>query len=105
MCGIAGIIGQEIQNKEKIIGHMTAKIFHRGPDDDGFFVDGFVGLGMRRLAIIDLNTGKQPITTEDGKLIIFFNGEIYNFKELREDLANKGYKFRTQGDTEVILQG
>ena len=103
MCGIAGIIRQEIENKEKIIGQMVERINHRGPDDDGFFVDGFVGLGMRRLAIIDLNTGKQPITTEDGKLIIFFNGEIYNYKELREELLVKGYKFKTQGDTEVIL--
>ena len=103
MCGIVGIIGQEIQNKEKTIGQMVEKIFHRGPDDDGFFVDGSVALGMRRLAIIDLNTGRQPITTDDGKLIIFFNGEIYNYKELIPELVVKGYKFKTHSDTEVIL--
>ncbi|OHB10385.1 MAG: asparagine synthase (glutamine-hydrolyzing) [Candidatus Zambryskibacteria bacterium RIFCSPLOWO2_02_FULL_39_26] len=103
MCGIAGVIGQNIQNKEKVIGKMVAKIAHRGPDDDGFFVDSNVGLGMRRLSIIDLKTGRQPVTSENGKILIFFNGEIYNYKELREELLIKNYIFKTASDTEVIL--
>ncbi len=104
MCGIAGIIGQNIENKEAVIGGLVGKITHRGPDDDGFYVDKNVGLGMRRLAIIDLKTGRQPIASDDGKLVIVFNGEIYNFKELREALLPKGYKFKTTSDTEVILK-
>ncbi|TSC70728.1 MAG: asparagine synthase (glutamine-hydrolysing), partial [Parcubacteria group bacterium Gr01-1014_46] len=85
-------------------GNMVAKLTHRGPDDDGFYVDKKVGLGMRRLAIIDLKTGRQPITSPDGKLIIFFNGEIYNYKELKKELEQRGYKFKTNSDTEVILK-
>ena len=103
MCGIAGIISPNIKGKEKIIGDMVAKIFHRGPDDDGFYVDENVALGMRRLSIIDLPTGKQPIWSEDGKRVIFFNGEIYNYKELREELIKKGCVFKTNSDTEVVL--
>jgi len=104
MCGIAGVIGPKIKDKEALIGSMVGKITHRGPDDDGFYVDKTVGLGMRRLAIIDLKTGRQPITSEDGKLIIFFNGEIYNYKELKQELINRKYKFSTESDTEVILK-
>lgn len=104
MCGISGVIGQNLENKEGIIGGMVGKITHRGPDDDGFYVDKTVGLGMRRLAIIDLKTGRQPITSDDGKLIIFFNGEIYNYKELKNELIPKGHKFSTTSDTEVILK-
>ncbi len=104
MCGISGVIGQNLENKEGIIGKMVEKITHRGPDDDGFYVDKTVGLGMRRLAIIDLKTGRQPITSDDGKLVIFFNGEIYNYKELKNELTPKGYKFSTTSDTEVILK-
>ena len=105
MCGIAGILDSKIENKEKIIGNMVKTIVHRGPDDDGFFVDKYVGLGMRRLSIIDLKTGRQPITTKDEKLLIFFNGEIYNYKEIKQDLVKKGYIFKTDTDTEVILHG
>ena len=103
MCGIAGIISQSLKDRELVIGDMVAKITHRGPDDNGFFIDSNVGLGMRRLSIIDLSTGKQPIYSADGKLVIFFNGEIYNYKELREELIEKGYIFKTHTDTEVIL--
>ena len=95
MCGIAGIIDPSIKNREKIIGDMVAKIIHRGPDDDGFYVDKYVGLGMRRLSIIDLSTGRQPITSKNEKLLIFFNGEIYNYKELKSELLKKSYKFKT----------
>ena len=104
MCGIAGIIDSKAENKKQIIGQMVKRILHRGPDEDGFFCDEMVGLGMRRLSIIDLSTGQQPIFSDDKKWLIFFNGEIYNYKELREELVKLGVKFTTQGDTEVILQ-
>ncbi|MEX2010280.1 MAG: asparagine synthetase B, partial [Parcubacteria group bacterium] len=104
MCGIAGYIGPDIKNKEKVVRDMTEAIFHRGPDDDGFFVNNKVGLGMRRLSIIDLTRGKQPITSKDGSLMIFFNGEIYNYKELKNELLTRGKEFKTDSDTEVILQ-
>ena len=104
MCGVAGIIDPKIINKEKVVGDMVARIFHRGPDQDGFFVDSNVGLGMRRLSIIDLDTGKQPIWSFDRKTCIFYNGEIYNYLELRKELMGKGVEFSTSSDTEVILQ-
>lgn len=104
MCGISGVIGPKINDKEVVIGKMVDKITHRGPDDDGFYVDKNIAMGMRRLAIIDLETGRQPIATDDGKLVIVFNGEIYNYKELKEVLLSKGYKFNTTSDTEVILR-
>ena len=104
MCGITGVFDPNLTNKADLIALMTKEIAHRGPDDDGFYVDEFVGLGMRRLAIIDLETGKQPMMSLDGNLVIFFNGEIYNYKELKLDLENQGRKFITKSDTEVILQ-
>jgi asparagine synthase (glutamine-hydrolysing) len=104
MCGIAGIIDQKAENKEQIIDQMVKRILHRGPDEDGFFCDDFVGLGMRRLSIIDLSTGQQPIFSDDKKWLIFFNGEIYNYQELREELVKLGVKMNTESDTEVILQ-
>lgn len=103
MCGIAGIIDPKLAKKDKIIGNMVKVITYRGPDDDGYFVDKHVGLGMRRLAIIDLKTGRQPITSHDEKLLIFFNGEIYNYQDLRLELVKKGYEFKTNSDTETIL--
>jgi asparagine synthase (glutamine-hydrolysing) len=104
MCGIAGVIDPKIEGKEVVAREMVSRIFHRGPDEDGFFVDENVALGMRRLSIIDLSTGKQPIWSQDGKKCIFFNGEIYNYKELKTGLENGGRKFFTNSDTEVILQ-
>ncbi|MBU6430888.1 MAG: asparagine synthase (glutamine-hydrolyzing) [Patescibacteria group bacterium] len=104
MCGIAGIIGENTKNKKALVKEMTDCIAHRGPDDDGFYDDEKVGLGMRRLSIIDLKSGKQPIESKDGSSLIFFNGEIYNYKELRRDLTNNGFKFKTNTDTEVILR-
>ena len=103
MCGITGITDKQVEEFEQAIQKMTRCIAHRGPDDDGFFVDSAVALGMRRLAIIDLETGRQPITTADGRYIIFFNGEIYNYKELKREL--KDYPYKTESDTEVILAG
>jgi asparagine synthase (glutamine-hydrolysing) len=104
MCGIIGIIDPKIEDKKTVTYKMAARIFHRGPDEDGFFSDDFVGLGMRRLSIIDLSTGQQPIFSANKKWLIFFNGEIYNYKELRDELSKLGVNFQTQGDTEVILQ-
>ena len=75
----------------------------RGPDDEGYFVDRNAGLGMRRLKVIDLNTGHQPISNEDGRFWIVFNGEIYNYRELRSELEAKGHKFSTHSDTETII--
>ncbi len=100
MCGITGIIGL---NRKEDIEKMTDAISHRGPDDDGYFVDEHVALGMRRLSIIDLAGGHQPITSADGRFLILFNGEIYNYREIRENLGD--YEFKTNSDTEVILAG
>lgn len=101
MCGITGIINPKDNG---IIKKMTDTIRHRGPDDSGYFVDKHVALGMRRLSIIDLAKGKQPIISADGKLMIFFNGEIYNYKELRRELEDAGQNLKTDSDTEVILK-
>lgn len=100
MCGICGIAGNPDSN---LVKAMTSKMVHRGPDSDGFFTDNEVALGMRRLKIIDLNTGDQPIHNEDKTVWVIFNGEIYNFKELRSDLIQMGHNFYTQSDTEVIV--
>lgn len=103
MCGIIGIIGKESANK-KLLKEMNDRIAHRGPDDEGFFHSTNIGLAMRRLAIIDIKRGTQPITSLDGRYTIVFNGEIYNYKELRKELEKKGARFRTDSDTEVLLQ-
>ena len=100
MCGICGFVGI---SEPGLLGRMTASISHRGPDDDGFYEAEGVGLGMRRLSIIDLAGGHQPIENEDGSLVIVFNGEIYNYRPLREELLAKGHTLRTHSDTEVIL--
>lgn len=104
MCGITGITDKKVGPLEATIYDMTRVIAHRGPDDDGFYIDKDVALGMRRLAIIDLEKGKQPITSEDGRYLIVFNGEIYNYQELRKELVGKGEKFKTESDTEVVLR-
>jgi asparagine synthase (glutamine-hydrolysing) len=106
MCGINGFVldkSTSVDENISMINKMNSLITYRGPDSDGIYTDAAVGLGMRRLAIIDLSTGKQPIFNEDGTMVIVFNGEIYNFKELRDDLIMKGHKFTTKSDTEVIL--
>lgn len=104
MCGIVGF-SDKSKNKEKIIKDMADRIIHRGPDSDGYYVDSTVALGFRRLSIIDLNTGSQPIYNEKKDKVIIFNGEIYNYQEIKKDLIKKGYKFKTKTDTEVILHG
>lgn len=105
MCGIAGIIGTQPGYSVDFgeVRKMCQSIVHRGPDDEGIYVSGRVGLGMRRLSIIDLSTGHQPIHNEDRSIWIVFNGEIYNFLELRPDLIRRGHSFYTKTDTEVIV--
>ena len=104
MCGFVGYVNKE-KDKTKIIKEMSDLIAHRGPDSDGYYTDENIALGFRRLSIIDLNNGTQPIYNNDKSKVIIFNGEIYNYKELREELINKGYNFKTNTDTEVILHG
>src|SRR5260221_4728853 len=105
MCGIVGILEQSSREPigQKELRQMLAAIRHRGPDEFGLYLDPRVGLGSARLSIIDLSTGQQPISTEDGSLWIVFNGEIFNYLELREELEKLGHRFRTQSDTEVLL--
>jgi asparagine synthase (glutamine-hydrolysing) len=103
MCGITGILRWNENASEAEIKKMTASIAHRGPDGDGFFLKNNLALGHRRLAIIDLETGKQPMSNADATIWITYNGEIYNFKELRTVLENDGYVFKTHSDTEVII--
>jgi len=105
MCGIAGIVdltGRPVDRP--LLRAMTAVQAHRGPDGEDIVCRGAVGLGHRRLAIIDLATGDQPMANDDGSVRIVFNGEIYNFRELRRDLEARGARFRTSSDTEVILR-
>jgi len=104
MCGIAGILSlgdRPVWPEE--VRDMCSVLVHRGPDDQGYFLEPGLGLGMRRLSVIDLETGRQPITNEDGSIVAVFNGEIYNFARLRSDLQRRGHRFRTDTDTEVIV--
>jgi asparagine synthase (glutamine-hydrolysing) len=104
MCGIAGILdfnGGTVSSAE--LSSMCDAIVHRGPDDQGLYLDRSVGIGMRRLSIIDLSTGRQPVRNEDGSVWTVFNGEIYNYRELRDELEKKGHTFYTETDTETIV--
>ena len=104
MCGICGLISKSGEPVDEYVLHsMTDAIVHRGPDDEGHFLHGSVGLGFRRLSIVDLAHGHQPLTNEDGTVWIVFNGEIYNYKPLRDYLLDRGHVFRTDTDTEVIV--
>ena len=104
MCGIAGFMGQ-VENRADVIRNMTEVITHRGPDSDGFFTDDNISMGFRRLSIIDLGAGHQPIYNEDKSLVLTFNGEIYNYKDLRKELIAKGHRFYTDTDSEVLVHG
>src|SRR5579864_8144690 len=106
MCGICGIFDFQGRPADpELLQRMADRIRHRGPDGDGYFLSGPVGLGSRRLSIIDLEGGAQPQTNEDGDIQVVFNGEIYNFIELRQELIEKGHQFKTRSDTEVIVHG
>lgn len=107
MCGIVGFINEKYtkNNKEKIIKEMAEKIKHRGPDGEGYHIDELIAIGHKRLSIIDLENGKQPMYSKDSSLIITYNGEIYNYIELKEELTKLGHVFNSNSDTEVILEG
>lgn len=107
MCGFVGVLNHrplsQTDNQKEIIAQMNRSIVHRGPDDEGYYHDAHVGFGFRRLSIIDVENGKQPLSYEDEKYWIIFNGEIYNYIELKEELSKEGYTFKTDSDTEVLL--
>src|SRR6267142_3030059 len=105
MCGIAGILefARDSRANPALLREMCQIITHRGPDDDGFYTDGPAGIGMRRLSIVDLATGHQPISNADGSLWIVFNGEIYNHQDSRKEMEGRGHRYRTQSDTESIV--
>lgn len=107
MCGFAGYITKEglANNYKDDLLEMMNAIIHRGPDDAGSHIDDMAGLGFRRLSIIGIENGKQPMYNEDGSIVVVFNGEIYNYKEIKEELINKGHLFKTQADTEVLVHG
>src|SRR3954447_7309669 len=102
MCGICGIATGGAPVEPDRLAAMAAMLVHRAPDGDGAHLDGPVGIAARRLSIIDLETGDQPLATEDGSVVAMQNGEIYNYAELRRELERQGHSFRTHGDTEVI---
>jgi asparagine synthase (glutamine-hydrolysing) len=105
MCGICGVVSYQpnAPAERSILLQMNASLQHRGPDDEGYYADDQVGLGMRRLSIIDLHTGQQPISNESGDIWVVYNGEIYNFQKLRATLEQRGHIFKTQTDTEIIV--
>ncbi len=102
MCGIAGKAGTAPVAEAEVL-RMCDAIAHRGPDDWGTFVEGGVGLGMRRLSIVDLAGGHQPMSNEDGTVVVVFNGELYNFPSLYDELVAKGHRFKTRSDTEALV--
>ncbi len=104
MCGFVGYINKKEKSKDEI-KKMTDAISHRGPDDENYYIDSDIAMGFRRLSIIDLKGGRQPISNEKNNMVITFNGEIYNFKDIKKDLISKGHIFKTNTDTEVILHG
>src|SRR6185295_15897426 len=105
MCGLFGYLDlrPERNADKEILARMSATLVHRGPDSAGYFLDGALGLGFRRLAIIDPENSDQPILNEDSSIVLICNGEIFNYVELRKVLLGKGHHFRTQGDVEVLL--
>ena len=102
MCGFVGFV-DHLPEKAEVIEDMKNAIIHRGPDSDGTYMDDDIALGFRRLSIIDLNAGNQPMYNEDGSLVLMFNGEIYNYQDIRKELVEKGHIFKTQSDTEVLI--
>lgn len=105
MCGIAGklVFDKNYTFARELITKMTRTMSHRGPDGEGYYIKNNIALGHRRLTIIDLNTGQQPLSNEDGTVWVTFNGEIYNYRELRKDLVQRGHRFSTETDTEVLV--
>ena len=104
MCGFCGFTGQ-VAGREEVIREMADRITHRGPDSEGYYLDGSIAMAFRRLSIIDLGGGSQPIYNEDRSKVLMFNGEIYNYRSLREELLAAGHVFTTETDSEVLLHG
>ncbi len=105
MCGIAGIVDLGRHRVEPdVLARMCSRMSHRGPDDDGLHIDGDIGLGHRRLSIIDRAGGAQPMSNDNGSVWVTFNGEIYNVQELTRELVRSGHRFQTRSDTEVIVR-
>ena len=104
MCGFCGFTGQ-IVDREQYLKQMTEVITHRGPDSDGYFMDDVLSLGFRRLSIIDVEGAPQPLFNEDKSLVLMFNGEIYNYQDLRKELIELGHTFATDGDGETLIHG
>ncbi len=104
MCGFCGFTG-EVANREQLLHAMAERITHRGPDSDGYYMDDSIAMGFRRLSIIDLDAGHQPLYNEDKTLVLTFNGEIYNYRDLRRELLDAGHVFATESDSEVLLHG
>ena len=104
MCGICGFVGDK-EEKKTILSEMMSAIRHRGPDNEGIYQDEEISFGFCRLSIIDMKTGNQPMFNEDRTKCLIFNGEIYNYRELREELQEKGHVFSTGSDSEVLLHG
>ena len=102
MCGIAGFLGQP--NRE-LLKKLSQTLIHRGPDDSGEYEDGFVSLAFRRMSVLDLDQGNQPIFSNDSQLVGIVNGEIYNYRELRSQLIQLGHKFKSNSDSEVVIHG
>lgn len=105
MCGICGFIGEQNDDSRSVLTDMMNRIIHRGPDSEGQYVDDVAALGFRRLSIIDLDNGSQPMKNENEDIIVVFNGEIYNYKELRAELIEKGHTFQNNSDTECLIHG
>src|SRR4051794_19483473 len=104
MCGITGFVGRDGEEADRgVLARMTATLGHRGPDGDGFYLDGRAALGHRRLAIIDLAGGAQPLANEDGSVWVTYNGELYNEPALRAGLTARGHVYRTSTDTESLV--
>src|SRR5258708_6351192 len=105
MCGICGIFHFDRRDsvEHRVLAAMNQQILHRGPDEDGFYVQENVGLAMRRLSIIDLRSGQQPMSNEDGTVWLVYNGEIYNHAQLRPQLEARGHRYRSRSDTETII--
>ncbi len=105
MCGIAGVVERAPSSAadRAVVEAMTRTLAHRGPDAEGFFVDGRVGFGHRRLKVIDLEGGAQPLFNEDGTVVVVYNGEIYNFPALKRELESRGHVFKSRCDTEAIV--
>lgn len=105
MCGIVGFNTNSLKNCKEVLKNMNDRMIHRGPDGEGFYTDDEVCLGHRRLSILDLEGGNQPLYSADNNYVLVANGEIYNYQDLKEELTKDGYEFQTRSDSEVLIYG